>query len=84
MLYLEWQAGKLQGKATDQIRFVVYSFLPDEDLDLDNVEAIMTLTPREEYLVSEDADSQSLKGMRFVVTALDRNNRESNPIELKL
>lgn len=82
--YLEWQAEKPAGKADDPIRFVVYSFLPDEPVDLENVEAIMTLTPREEYLVSEDEDTRALKGMRFAVTALDRNNRESKPMELKL
>lgn len=82
--YLEWQSDAPQGKATDQVRFVVYSFLPDEASDLENVEAIMTLTPDEEYMVSEDNDVSALKGMRFAVTALDRNNRESRPVELKL
>ena len=82
--YLEWKAGRHEDKATDAVRFVVYSFLEDENLDLDNVEAIMTLTPRREYLVSEDDDAASLKGMRFAVTALDRNNRESAPVELRL
>lgn len=82
--YIEWQADKPEGKDTDQIRFVVYSFLPDEELTLDNVEAIMTLTPYDRYLVSEDDDTSVLKGMRFVVTSLDRNNRESAPVELKL
>lgn len=82
--YLEWQADKPEGKDTDQIRFVVYSFLPDEELILDNVEAIMTLTPDDKYLVSEDENIEVLKDIRFVVTALDRNNRESEPVELKL
>lgn len=83
-VYLVWQTEKHKGVDTDQIRFVVYSFLPDEKLSLDNVEAIMTLTPDEEYLVSEDDNTAALNGMRFAVTALDRNNRESEPVELKL
>lgn len=78
-LYLEWDADKIQQKATDAVRFVVYSFLEDEKPDLDNVEAIMILTPQKEYLVSEDDDKDSIKGMHFAVTALDRQNRESNP-----
>lgn len=82
-LYLEWDADKIQNKATDPIRFVVYSFLEGEDIDLDNVEAMMLLTPRKEYLVSEDDDKDALKGIRFVVTALDRLNRESAPAVLK-
>lgn len=72
------------GNASDQVRFAVYSFLEGEDEDLDNVEAIMLLTPYKEYLVSEDDDKGELKGMRFAVTALDRNNRESLPKFLKL
>ncbi len=83
-IYLEWDSDKLQQKSTDQTRFVVYSFLEDEDLDLENVEAIMLMTPQKEYLVSEDDDESSLKGMRFAVTALDRQNRESKPVEIGL
>lgn len=83
-LYLQWEADKPVGNASDQVRFAVYSFLEGEDEDLDNVEAIMLLTPYKEYLVSEDDDKGELKGMRFAVTALDRNNRESLPKFLKL
>ena len=83
-IYLEWDADKPKNLATDQIRFVVYSFLEDEDIDLDNVEAIMIMTPRKEYMVSEDEDESAVKGMRFAVTALDRNNRESVPLEITL
>lgn len=78
--YIEWDSDKIMNKASDQIRFVVYSFLEDEEADLDNVEAMMILTPRKEYLVSEDDDLEALKGMRFAVTALDRMNRESAPV----
>lgn len=83
-VYLQWDAEAPTHKATDQIRFVVYSFLENESSDLDNVEAIMVMTPRKEYLVSEDDDDEALTGLRFAVTALDRNNRESHPVEIKL
>lgn len=76
-IYLEWDAEKIKNETTDPIRFVVYSFIEGEDMDLDNVEAMMILTPNKEYLVSEDDDPHQLKGIRFAVTALDRNNRES-------
>ncbi len=77
--YLAWDSDSKKNKETDQVRFVVYSFLEDEDIDLDNVEAIMLVTPNKEYLVSDEADDSLLKGMRFAVTALDRQNRESKP-----
>lgn len=83
-IYLEWDSDKMHNKATDQIKFVVYSFLEEEPIDVENVEAIMIMTPRKEYLVSDDDDVESIKGMRFAVTALDRNNRESLPIEITL
>ncbi len=82
--YLIWESDKEQGKATDQIRFVVYSFLPGEKLDPENEEAIMVLTPHKEYLISEDDDPEQLQGLRFAVSALDRNNRESELSVLEL
>ena len=42
----------------------------------------MLLTPRKEYLISDDDDDSLVKGMRFAVTALDRFNRESEPVEI--
>ncbi|MDE6290580.1 MAG: family 10 glycosylhydrolase, partial [Muribaculaceae bacterium] len=80
--FLEWDADAKAHKSTDQIRFVVYSFLEDEEPDIDNVDAIMIMTPRKDYLVSEDDDDSLVKGMRFAVTALDRFNRESEPMEI--
>lgn len=82
--YLSWEATKANNKATDPVRFVVYSFLPDEKVDLENVEAIMILSPAKEYLISDSEDIGDLKGIRFAVTALDRNNRESQPVEVEL
>lgn len=82
--YIEWESEKQQNKATDQVKYIIYSFLEDEPIDLDNVEAIMMMTPRKEYLVSEDDDEEAVAGMRFAVTALDRNNRESAPITITL
>lgn len=83
-IFLEWDAEKPKQKATDPIRFVIYSFLEDESIDIENVEAIMLLTPRKEYLVSDSDDEEAVKGMRFAVTALDRNNRESDPVQITL
>lgn len=83
-LLLHWDAKAPANKATDPVRFVVYSFLENESSDLENVEAIMVMTPNKEYLVSEDDDDETLKGLRFAVTALDRNNRESRPVEIRL
>ena len=75
--FLVWDAparGKTENE-TDAIRFVVYQFFPGEDVNLDDSQTIIALTPDPYVPLDDDA----LKGCRFVVTALDRMNRESDP-----
>lgn len=82
--FLEWDAPKVNNREDDAVRFVVYSFLEDEDIrDLDNTEAIIALTGLNRVEISEDEDPMSIAGLRFAVTSLDRLNRESTPITLR-
>ena len=61
-------------KETDPVKFVVYQFFADEKTDIENPETIIAVTPFERVDLGTPA-----KGERFVVTSLDRMNRESRP-----
>lgn len=84
--FLEWNKPKHGSRQSehDAVMFVVYSFLPGESADnLDNAEAIVAVTPFTRVVISEDTDPESVKGMTFAVTSLDRMNRESLPMKIK-
>lgn len=85
---LTWHAPSVgkQQKATDAVRYVVYQFFPGETVDINNSEAIISLSPHTRIVVadSDSPDIEELKGMTFVVTSLDRMNRESNPARINL
>ncbi len=82
--FLEWNAVEPHNRETDPVRYVVYSFLEDEDpSDLSDPETIISLTGLNRVAVSDDMDPASVRGMTFAVTALDRLNRESAPAILK-
>ncbi len=75
--YLVWDApvgGRIQTE-TDAVKFVVYQFFPGEDTNIDDSQTIIAMTPYTRILLDDD----SLKGCRFVVTSIDRMNRESEP-----
>ena len=79
---LSWHQPPLSKKpaSTDAVRFVVYEFLPGEKVDLDNAEAIVALTPCTRCALPGVLE----KGSVLVVTSLDRMNRESDPVELRI
>ncbi|MDE5842560.1 MAG: family 10 glycosylhydrolase, partial [Muribaculaceae bacterium] len=82
--FLEWDAPKVNQREDDAMRFVVYSFLPDESMgNLNNPEAIIALTGFNRVAISDDEDPASIDGLRFAVTALDRLNRESDAATLR-
>lgn len=85
--FLEWVPptnGKTQ-RAEDAVMFVVYSFLPGENTDdLSDAETIIAVTPFSRVVISDDENPESVKGMTFAVTSLDRQNRESTPVKIKL
>ena len=85
--FLSWTppARGQREKDTDAVRYVVYEFFPGEDSnDIEDSQTIIALTPFTRVLVSDNADPNSIKGLTFAVTALDRNNRESEARKLKL
>lgn len=87
--YLEWDsdmtnADQLQ-KDTDIVKYVIYQFYPGEDFDnISDPQSIIAMTPAKRILVDTDTAKDSLRGMVFAVTAIDRCNRESKPVYLKL
>ena len=84
-IFLTWD--KLEEKdkkeSSDIVRFVVYQFFPDERIDIEDPEAIIALTPYNAVLVEDISEGPSAEGSTFVVTSLDRMNRESEPVSVK-
>jgi len=59
------------------------NFFPGEDIDISDPQTIIALTPYKSVIVADDSDPQSIEGVTFAVTALDRLNRESLPFYIK-
>lgn len=87
-LMLEWNAESCphtKGKETDAVKYMVYEFLPGEDTsNLDLAETIITITPGNRVILADKGQEDVIKGNTYVVTAIDRMNRESKPSKLKL
>lgn len=86
-LILGWDkpAAAKQKRETDVVKYVVYEFLPGEDTDnLENAETIITITPTNRVILAEKGGETDLKGNTYVVTAIDRMNRESKGAKIKL
>ena len=81
---LSWKApekGNVE-KETDAVKFVVYEFLEGENPDdLENSETIISITPGTSLNLGK---KEEVKGKTYVVTSIDRMNRESAPVKLKL
>ncbi len=76
--YLEWNApahGRRQA-AKDVVKYVVYEFYEDERVDLDDAQTIISITPYTSVLLPDEEDMTRT----FVVTSVDRQNRESAPV----
>lgn len=71
--YLTWEAPAkgIRESENDVVRYVVYQFFPGEEINIDDPQAIISMTPFNRV----PADTSS--GATYVVTALDRMNRES-------
>ena len=84
-IFLTWDSHETAGgeKATDPVRYVVYQYFPEEDPDLEDAEAIIAMTPYNAVLVEDAGAGPSAEGSTFMVTALDRMNRESDPVTLR-
>lgn len=83
-LYLSWTPVAHGEKETesDVVKYVVYQFFPLEKIDLNDPQTIIALTPFEKVLIG-DADD-SMRGCTFVVRSLDRMNRESDPVSVRV
>ena len=85
--FLTWTppANSHKEKETDAVKYVVYEFFPGEDSSsLVDSPTIIAMTPYSRVLVADDTKPESVKGLTFIVTSLDRMNRESEPRKLKL
>ena len=82
-IYLTWEKEDKSSemKSTDQVKYVVYQFFPEEEIDISDPEAIIAVTPYNAVLVEDYNEGPSSEGSVFIVTALDRLNRESEPIK---
>lgn len=78
-VYVTWDTPVRHGGQTseDAVRYAVYSFFPDEKEDIDRGEAIIALTPHTRVKVADTPEE--VDGVKYLVTSLDRMNRESNP-----
>lgn len=83
-IFLTWDkfSSKNNPAASDPIRYVVYQFFPEESIDIEDSEAIIALTPYNTVLVEDSSEGPSAEGSTFIVTALDRLNRESQPVSV--
>lgn len=83
--FLTWtgQVGASLPLETDQVKYVVYQFFPGETIDIEDAQTIIAITPYTGVLVEDYSEGPSAEGSTFVVTALDRMNRESEPVETK-
>ncbi len=78
--FLTWEAPARGGEEseTDAVKFVVYQFFPGERVSLEDPQTIIAMTPYTKVLI----DGDDLKGSTFVVTSIDRMNRESDPVKV--
>ena len=78
---LFWTAPKYRNEMERAVQYVVYRFLREEDVDIDDPSHIVAVTPNTYYkLPYEDGKTK----YRYVVTALDRLQNESKPVKKKI
>ncbi len=84
--FLTWTGSVNAGvqQETDAVKYVVYQFFPGETIDIEDAQTIIAITPYTSVLVEDESDGPSAEGSTFVVTAIDRMNRESEPVECKM
>ncbi|MCH5243016.1 MAG: family 10 glycosylhydrolase [Muribaculaceae bacterium] len=84
-IFLTWdkEISKPAPSDTDIVRYVVYQFFPEENVDINDAEAIIALTPYNAVLVEDVSEGPTAEGSTFIVTAIDRMNRESEGVSVK-
>ncbi len=78
-VFLSWHAPEIGTKAkdTDAVKFVVYEFFKGEKPDLNDSQAIISMTPYTSVALADVGNQDDIHGHTFCVTSLDRMNRES-------
>lgn len=66
-------------RSTDIVKYVIYQFYEDETIDISDPQTIVEITPYHKILPNELSP-----GVTYVVTAIDRMNRESTPAKITL
>lgn len=80
---LNWQAPKTASDGDKPYRYVVYRFLANEKIDLQQAKNILAICQNTAY--QDFLDEQAAKlDFVYVVTAIDRLHNESPPISLKV
>ena len=64
---------------TDIVKYIVYQFFRGEEIDLEDSQTIIAITPFNRIRI-DDTESD----MIFIVTPVDRLNREGNPARIEL
>ncbi|MCH5235839.1 MAG: family 10 glycosylhydrolase [Muribaculaceae bacterium] len=84
-IFLTWDKETSNGEqqSSDAVRYVVYQFFPEENVDINDSEAIIALTPYNAVLVEDISEGPTAEGSTFIVTALDRLNRESEGVSVR-
>ena len=83
-VFLTWEKPQTSGDAlaTDAVKYVVYQFFPDEEIDINDAETIISITPFNKVLVEDISAGPTAEGSTFIVTSVDRMNRESEPVKV--
>ena len=84
-LLLRWDKPIFGGNksSTDPVKYVVYQFFPEEEIDIEDSQAIIAMTPYSTVMVEDVSSGPSAEGSTFIVTAVDRMNRESEPVSVR-
>lgn len=80
---LFWKKPKGKGWKDEAVRYVVYSFDENENLDISDPSKILDITDNTFLKLPKTTLGDKRKKI-FLVTALDRMNNESKPVKLKV
>lgn len=85
-LFLTWKPASNPEKETetDVVKYVVYQFFPGETIDIEDGETIIAMSPYPAVLIEDASEGPGASGSTFLVTTLDRMNRESEPAKITI
>lgn len=73
---ITWEVPNVTNSPEDVVKFAIYRFAPDEDIDIENPYALEAVIYNNEYPAEEQG--------KYVVTAITRVNQESAPSQVIL